>query len=76
MNLALALLGIFLNLIFIANSFACQACFGNPSSSLTQGLKFGMLGLLGFVFMIFTGIIAFIIQCHRRAKLVEETSQT
>jgi len=51
--------------------WACAVCLGDPASPLTRGLNAGILVLLGFVGLVFTGAFAFIISMRRRMRALE-----
>ncbi len=81
--MALAI-GIGLASLLIAQpALACSVCFGaDPSSSLDQGLRAGMLVLLGVVGVVLTGLASLLLFWVRRAadlrakgEAVEDASQ-
>ena len=48
--------------------WACAACYGNPNSPLTKGMKMGILSLTGLVYLILFGILYSVFTMVRRAK--------
>ena len=48
--------------------WACPACFGNPDSSMSQGLSMGILTLLSVTAVVLSGFIAFIVTLVVRAR--------
>jgi len=63
--------------VFLAHphaAHACSACFGDPSSPMTKGLKVGILTLLGVTGSVLAGIASIGITWARRAKAIEDLS--
>ncbi len=48
-------------------ALACSVCFGDPSSSMNQGVRAGMLVLLGVVGVVLTGLASLLLFWMRRA---------
>ncbi len=48
-------------------ALACSVCFGDPGSSMNQGLQAGMLVLLGVVGVVLTGLASLLLFWMRRA---------
>lgn len=46
---------------------ACSVCVGDPNSAMTQGVKAGVLVLLGVAGVVLTGLAALLIFWMRRA---------
>ena len=51
---------------------ACSACFGDPTSPLTKGLKMGIVFMLVVVVGVLTGIASIAFSWSRRAKALEQ----
>jgi hypothetical protein len=47
---------------------ACSVCFGDPNSPVAQGVVMGVLALLGVVFVVLGGFVAFFVYLARRAS--------
>lgn len=47
---------------------ACATCYGASDSPLAQGMNWGILVLLGFIFCVLAGITGFFIYIVRRAN--------
>ena len=58
-----------LNLIWINHAQACSVCFGDPQSSLTIGLKMGILTLLVVLFGVLGSFAYFFLQLKKREQL-------
>jgi len=68
------ILSIFLSAItgFMSSStvYACSVCFVNsPESQTTKALSLSIMTLLGFLVLIMSVFIKFLISFHHRAKL-------
>ncbi len=48
-------------------ALACSVCFGDPGSSMNQGVQAGMLVLLGVVGVVLTGLASLLLFWVRRA---------
>lgn len=55
---------------FVANqsASACAACYGASDSPLAQGMNWGIMVLLGFIFSVLVGVTGFFIYIIRRAN--------
>lgn len=51
---------------------ACSVCFGNPDDAQTQGMKYAILGLLGFTVVMLGSMGAFFVYLRRRSRLVDD----
>jgi hypothetical protein len=54
--------------------FACAACYGASDSPLAQGMNWGIMVLLGFVFCVLAAVTGFFIYIIRRANVLAATS--
>ena len=59
-------------IILPSNLYACAVCFGGPETSITEGLKLGMLFLLLLVGIVLGGISAFVWTMNQRAKQIKK----
>lgn len=50
----------------VDSTFACPSCFGDPSSSETQAMKWAILSLLAVTGTVLAGVSAFFIYMRRR----------
>lgn len=51
---------------------ACSQCFGTSvNNATTFGISMSMLGLLGFLGVVWGGIALFVRRVHRRSKMLE-----
>ena len=48
-------------------ALACSVCFGDPNSSMAQGVQAGVLVLLGVVGVVLTGLASLLLFWMRRA---------
>jgi hypothetical protein len=48
--------------------FACPVCFGAEETSLIDGAKLGVLVMLGILFAVQGGFVAFFLYLRKRAK--------
>ena len=55
---------------------ACPVCLGDPSDPLSQGLRAGMLVLLGVVGVVLTGLASLLLFWMRRAANLRNKSLT
>lgn len=55
-----------------AQAFACSVCFKDPKSSLTLGVKEGVLVLLAFLLIVFFGFLKFLWDFNRRVRMHAE----
>ena len=51
-------------------ALACPVCVGDPMDPLSQGLRAGMLVLLGVVAVVLTGVASLVLFWMRRAAKV------
>jgi len=56
-----------------SEAFACATCYGASDSALAQGMNWGILVLLGFIFCVLAGVTGFFVYLIRRANLVAVT---
>ena len=75
-NLALAILMALVTLSSAQPALACSVCFGDPNSSMTQGVQAGMLVLLGVVGVVLTLLAALVIFWMRRAAHLDAQVET
>lgn len=57
--------------VWVADSFACSVCFGDPKSSMVSGAKAGVAVLLGILTVIIGAILGMAFYWIRRARLLE-----
>lgn len=50
---------------------ACAVCFGDPSSPLVQGAKYGVLVLAAFIYAVLFTMAGIAFVWYRRAKALE-----
>jgi hypothetical protein len=50
---------------------ACAVCFGDPSSPLVQGAKYGVIVLASFIYVILFTMAGIAFVWYRRAKALE-----
>lgn len=55
---------------------ACAACYGASDSPLAQGMNWGIMVLLGFVFCVLSAVTGFFIYIIRRANALAATTAT
>jgi len=48
--------------------FACAACYGASDSPLAQGMNWGIMALLGFIFLVLVVVTSFFVYIVRRAN--------
>lgn len=53
---------------------ACAACFGKSDSKMAQAYNMGIFAMLGFVALMFVGVISFFVYITRRAASVSNAS--
>lgn len=53
---------------------ACAACYGASDSPLAQGMNWGIMVLLGFIFCVLLGVTGFFIYIIRRANALAATA--
>ncbi len=70
-NMALAILIGLASLLIAQPALACSVCFGDPSSSMNQGVQAGMLVLLGVAGVVLTGLASLFLFWMRRAARLE-----
>ncbi len=70
-NMALPILIGLASLLIAQPALACSVCFGDPSSSMNQGVQAGMLVLLGVVCVVLTGLASLLLFWVRRAAHLE-----
>ncbi len=75
-NLALAILMALVTLSSAQPALACSVCFGDPNSSMNQGVQAGMLVLLGVVGVVLTLLAALMIFWMRRAAHLDAQVET
>mgnify|MGYP001194422848 FL=1 len=51
-----------------SNLYACATCYGASDSPLAQGMNWGIMVLLGFIFSVLVAVTSFFIYIARRAK--------
>lgn len=63
---------VFLAVVLIAPAIvrACPNCYGDPDSTMTQGLNVAILILLGVTGTVLGGIVAFIFHLQQRARMI------
>ncbi len=66
-DMALAIMIGLASLLTAQPALACSVCFGDPSSSMNQGVQAGMLVLLGVVGVVLTGLASLLLFWMRRA---------
>lgn len=66
----LALFGLVAN----QSAFACATCYGASDSPLAQGMNWGIMVLLGFVFCVLAAVTGFFIYIVRRANTLAATA--
>lgn len=47
-------------------SFACAACYGDPSSAMSHGLTWAITFMVGMVFFVLTGITVFFVRMNKK----------
>ena len=57
-----------LSLAGVKLSYACAVCFGDPVSSIMQGIKFGIISLLLILIGVLSLFAHFFIEFQKRAK--------
>ena len=65
---------IFLLLLSPAVTEACSVCFGKSESNLSQGMKAGVVVLLGVVVGVLGGIACFFYYLARRNRVVHDVN--
>ncbi len=53
---------------------ACAACFGKSDSKMAEAYNMGIFAMLGFVALMFVGVISFFVYITRRAALVSNST--
>lgn len=51
--------------------YACAVCFGDPSSPLVQGAKYGVLVLAAFIYAVLFTMAGIAFVWYRRAKALQ-----
>lgn len=51
---------------------ACAVCFGDPSSPLVQGAKYGVLFLAGVIYLLLFSMLGVVFVWYKRARALEE----
>jgi len=60
--------------------FACSACYGDPDSSVSNGLTWAITALIGVIGCVLTGVVAFSVRMNKQSganaanPAAEETS--
>ena len=49
----------------------CSVCFGDPSSPLTQGFNYAVLGMLGVTILVLGSFTMLFLNVRKRAKMVD-----
>ncbi len=75
-DVALAILVGLVTLSSAQPALACSVCFGDPNSSMTQGVQAGMLVLLGVIGVVLTALAALMIFWMRRAARLEASQES
>jgi len=60
----LALFGLVAN----QSAFACATCYGASDSPLAQGMNWGIMVLLGFIFLVLASVVGFFVYIIRRTN--------
>ncbi len=53
---------------------ACATCYGASDSPLAQGMNWGIMVLLGFIFSVLAGVTGFFVYIVRRANALAATA--
>jgi hypothetical protein len=62
--------------MFSLTILACSVCYGDPASSVTQGLNMGILFMLGVTALVLGGFGIGFIVLMRRARRYEQLEET
>ena len=66
-----------LMLFYASASFACPVCFGDSDDPIVKGLEASVLFMIGMTyFLIFSGVVAFILLRRRARRLQEQAVET
>ena len=64
----LATLIVAIMLVMPGMAEACSVCFGDPNSPMVQGMKYGILALLGCIGTLLFGFASLFLYWMRRSK--------
>lgn len=69
--IAAAILAVVL-LVLPQSGFACPVCYGDPQSSMTDGMNMAIVSLLGVTGGVLTGVAAFFLFLRRRLRMLNQ----
>lgn len=55
-------------LLLPSQALACATCYGASDSPMAQGMNWGIMTLLGVIFSVLTGIVAFFVHVGIRSR--------
>ena len=55
-----------------SNAFACPVCFGAEETAMIDGARLGVLVMLGVLFAVQGGFVAFFLYLRKRAKRIAD----
>ena len=55
-----------------SNAFACPVCFGAEETAMIDGARLGVLVMLGVLFAVQGGFVAFFLYLRNRAKRIAD----
>lgn len=61
-------------LLLPVQAFACATCYGQSDSPLAQGMNWGIMTLLGVIFSVLTGIVAFFVHVGRKSSALNSSA--